>query len=136
MKTRYTALFALAFAGLMASASAQMPDGPPPHGPMGEFGHGPGPELNEAQQQKAFAIRHAAAPQIFEQHTALRKAHDALREMADSGQFDEAKAAAAAAAIGKASAALALAHARVDAQIAALLTPEQRAQGQRHHPRR
>ncbi|MES2018485.1 MAG: periplasmic heavy metal sensor [Pseudomonadota bacterium] len=134
MKLRQSCIAALAFAGVMASAAAQLP-GPPP-GPPGEHGRGPGMVLSEAQEQKAFAIRHAAEPARFEQEMALRKAHDALRQMADSGQFDEAKAGAAAIEIGNASAALALGRARVESQIAALLTPEQRAQAAQHHPRR
>ncbi len=89
----------------------------------------PGPELelNEAQEQKAFAIRHAQEPVRFEQTAALRKAHDALRALSDSGQFDEAKAQVLSQAIGKATAALALSRARADAQFLALLTAEQRA---------
>lgn len=86
----------------------------------------PGPELSEAQQDKLFAIHHAMEPQLREQERAARKAHDALRELAASGQFDEAKASALAQAEGKAVAAIALLRAKADAQRAAVLTPEQR----------
>ncbi|UUZ48232.1 periplasmic heavy metal sensor [Massilia sp. B-10] len=134
MKLLPCAVLALSCIGVAASSPAlsgenAMPDQmgmrvgalPGPHGRDHELA------LSEAQEQKAFALRHALAPLRFEQTAALRKASDALREMADSGQFDEAKAAAWSQAIGKASAALALGQARADAQFVALLTPEQRA---------
>jgi len=106
--------------------------GPPglggPDGPGGRMrGHGPALHLSEAQEQKAFALRHALEPVRFEQMAILRKAHEGLRALADAGQFDEAKAGAYSQAIGKAAAALALAQARSDAQFMAMLTPEQRA---------
>ena len=148
MTRRPSYIFALAFAGAMASIPAlgadggamQAPHGP--HGPHGEPDRGPGLErgmppgvvLDDAQEQKAFAIRHAAEPLMFEQMTALRKAHDTLRQLGESVQFDEAKAAAAASAIGNASAAMALSRARVASQMTALLTPEQRAQLAQRHP--
>jgi protein CpxP len=99
-----------------------------PHGPH----HGPDPlhgvTLSEAQQQRAFAIRHAAEPLMFEQSALVRKAHDSLRALELAQPFDEARAAAAANALGSATAAQALARARVGAQVHALLTPEQRAE--------
>jgi protein CpxP len=111
-------------------------DGPgmPMHGGHGRF-HNLG--LSEAQEQKAFAIHHAAEPLMFEQSIALRKAHETLRALGESPQFDEAKAAAAASAAANASAAMALSHARVASQMMALLTPEQRAKlAERHSPQR
>lgn len=71
-----------------------------------------------------------------EQEKAARHAHEALRAMATSGQFDEAKATALAQAAGKAMAAIALQRARTDAQINALLTPEQRRQAAERGPHR
>lgn len=111
---------------------------PPPFSPHGERGmpgpdrdDGPppprGPQLTEAQQDKLFALHHAAEPAQREREKAMRHAHEALREMADSGKFDDAKAAALAQTIGQAAAADALDHAREQAQFLALLTPEQRA---------
>ncbi|MFL6658727.1 MAG: Spy/CpxP family protein refolding chaperone [Massilia sp.] len=125
-----------------------------PGGQQGEHGPGPGFDgpgmsmhggrgrfrdlgLTEAQEQKAFAIHHAAEPLMFEQSNALRKAHETLRALGESPQFDEAKAAAAASAAANASAAMALSHARVASQMMALLTPEQRAKlAERRPPHR
>lgn len=96
------------------------------HGP-----HGPhGIELTEAQQDKLFALHHAAEPAQREREKTMRKAHDALREMGDSGHFDDAKAAQLAQTLGQAIAAEELDHARQQAQFLALLTPEQKARMQ------
>lgn len=143
MKLLSCAVLALSCIGVAASSPAFSGENAMPDemgmrfGPMaGPGGHGPRRELqlSDAQEQKAFALRHAAEPQRFEQMMALRKAHEGLRAMAESGQFDEAKAAALSQAIGKASAALALGKARTDAQFLALLTPEQRARMDAPHP--
>jgi protein CpxP len=145
MKLLPSSILALAFGGLVLGVSAQPADGGgmgPPGTPHGEHGAGmdlrmgmpSGMVLSAAQEQKAFALRHAAEPEMFEQMMALRKAQQTLRQLAESGQFDEAKAAAAAGAVGKASAALALGQARMAAQMQALLTPEQRAKAAEHHP--
>jgi periplasmic protein CpxP/Spy len=111
------------------------------HGGPG-FGHEGGPEsgrhgglrLTEAQQDKLFAIRHAAAPQQRQQEKAVRRAHEALRALGDAAQFDEAKANAAARELGQAIAAQALLQARVHAQVLAVLTPEQREQMRKRRP--
>ncbi len=145
MKLRFSHFLALAFAGAMASVPALAFDGggiDGPPGPHGDHGRGPGPgvamppgvHLNEAQERKAFAIRHAAEPLMFEQSMALRKAHDTLRALGESVQFDEAKAAAAASAMANASASMALSRARVASQMLALLTPEQRAEMAQQRP--
>jgi Spy/CpxP family protein refolding chaperone len=99
-------------------------------------GHGPfgGLQLSEAQQDKLFAIEHAAAPQRRQQDKAVRRAHDALRALRDSTQFDEARAGAAARELGQAIAAEALLEARVHAQVVAVLTPEQREQLRKRRP--
>ena len=108
----------------------------------GQEGRAPGPMLlhgvvlDEAQQDKVFAIVHAQEPQMRDQGKAARHAHEALRAMATSGQFDDARASALAQAGAKAMAAMALLQARTDAQIHALLTPEQRRQASEHGPRR
>lgn len=120
---------ALACCAMLANVPAL---GAPPgmDGPRGPHG-GPdrlhGVTLSDAQQQKAFAIRHAAEPAMFEQAGLVRKAHDSLRALEQAAPFDEARAAAAANALGSATAALALGRARVGSQLHALLTPEQRA---------
>jgi protein CpxP len=126
-----------------APAPGRMMQGEGPgRSPMSHRGEGhrpmlpPGVHLDEAQQDKVFAIIHAQEPQMREQAKAARHAHEALRAMAASGQFDDARASALAQAGGQAMAAMALQHARTDAQINALLTPEQRRQAREHGPRR
>jgi Spy/CpxP family protein refolding chaperone len=148
MKRSIRYLLAVACAGTLASPllSAQPEMGGhqgPPGGPdrgrgshlqRGWPGLPPGADLSEAQQQKAFALRHAAEPLMFEQNAQVRKAHDALRRLADTSPFDEARASAAANALGSATSALALNHARLAAQMTALLTPEQRTAAALHAP--
>jgi Spy/CpxP family protein refolding chaperone len=87
-----------------------------------------GLQLSEDQQDKVFAVLHAAAPQFREQMKAARKAHDALRDLAHAVAFDNAKAGALAQSAASAESQLALLHARIDHDIFLLLTPEQRAQ--------
>ena len=133
------ALLGCACIASTAAMSAEPDGGPPPPGHM-MGGHGPMPlrgvALDEAQQDKVFAIVHALEPQMREQEKALRHAHEALRAMATSGQFDYAKATALAQAGARAMAAMDLQQARTDAQINAQLTPEQRRQAADHGPRR
>lgn len=126
-------ILALACSGAIAGTPAG--ERGPHMGPGMGMPQPAGVALSEAQEKKAFAIRHAAEPFMFEQTTALRKAHDTLRQLADAPQFDEAKAGAAASAAGNASAALALSQARIDSQMRALLTPEQRAEAAQRRPR-
>lgn len=147
MKRTWICAITLVAAGLVGSAGAQpMPPQPggPEHGPMnigrGEHGmHGPdmympgmrlphGVVLSEAQQDRVFAILHAQAPQRREIEKKIRAAHEALRTLGESGQFDEAKASSQAQALGQATAAAALLRARTGAQLVAVLTPEQREQ--------
>lgn len=118
--------------------------GPPEFGPGpgGRHGFGgphmphlAGLQLSEAQQDRLFAIEHAAAPQRREQEKALRRAGEALRELGASGKFDEAKASALSRELGQAVAAEALARARLHAQVLAVLTPEQRERLGRRHGR-
>ena len=145
MQHRIPFIFAglIAAAGVIASSavlSAQpeidgMPQGPrhsgferPGHGGRAlPPGLGRGVRLNDEQQQKAFAIRHAAEPQLFALMARVRKAQDTLHQLAQAPGFDEAKVNAAASELGAATAASALVHARLGAQMAALLTAEQRA---------
>ena len=88
--------------------------GPGHHG-FGPHGPGaPGPDmpfgpmalhrlnLSEAQQDKVFAIVHAAAPEHHEHEKVIRKAHEAMRDLARADRFDDAKAAAAARDLGQA----------------------------------
>ena len=87
-----------------------------------------GIELSEVQQDRLFAILHAEAPQLREQDKLQRKAHEALRAMFETGDFNEAKAANHTKALGQAVAARELLRVRTAGQVMALLTPEQRAQ--------
>jgi Spy/CpxP family protein refolding chaperone len=102
--------------------------GPRGHGAGHGLGHLGGLRLSEAQQDKLFAIEHAAAPQRRQQEKAVRHAHESLRALRDAAQFDEGRAAAASRELGQAIAAEALLEARLHAQALAVLTPEQREQ--------
>lgn len=104
--------------------------GPGAPGPDMPFGPMPlhGLKLSEAQDDKLFAIMHAEAPQRRENDKAIRKAHEALRELGRADKFDDAKAGALARDLGQAVAAEALLQARTEAQVLAMLTPEQREQ--------
>jgi protein CpxP len=133
-------------ASLATASLAQAEQSPPPpqfgdHGPEHEDGPGRGSgmrphgvKLTEAQQDKLFALRHAAEPAQREREKAMRRAHDGLRDLGESGKFDEAKAAALAQALGQAIAAEELDRAREQARFLALLTPEQRAAMQKRGP--
>jgi protein CpxP len=125
---------------------------PPPaqqaeHGPDRDDERGPGfgpgrgmhphdVKLTEAQQDKLFALHHAAEPARRERDKVIHRAQDGLRDLADSGRFDDAKAASLAQTLGQAIAAEELDHAREQAQFLALLTPEQRAKMQEQKPPR
>ena len=119
------------------SLATAQPTPPAPHGDHGpgdDRRFGPRLDLTEAQQDKLFALRHAAAPARRERDKAIARAQDGLRDLADSGRFDDAKAAALAQTLGQAIAAEELDHAREQAQFLALLTPEQRAKMQEQKP--
>ena len=128
------------------------PDGPPPRampGPPSGFGHGPGGpgaqglppflrgiELSEAQQDKVFAATYAQAPLLREQEKIAFKAHAQLRELAGSSAYDDAKASALANTAAQAMAKISLLHARLEQQLLAVLTPEQRKQAQQRRDSR
>ncbi|MGK5014890.1 Spy/CpxP family protein refolding chaperone [Janthinobacterium sp. HLS12-2] len=132
------------------------PDGTPPRampGPPPGFGHGPGHgaggpgapglppflhgiELSEAQQDKVFAATYAQAPLLREQEKIALKAHAQLRELAGSSAYDDAKASALASTAAQAMAQISLLHARLEQQLLAVLTPEQRKQAQQRRDRR
>jgi Spy/CpxP family protein refolding chaperone len=103
-------------------------------GPGVPFPHGV--QLSEAQQDRVFAIMHAQEPGQRELDKKIRAAHDAMRSLGASGQFDESKASAQAQALGEAIAAEALLHARTHAQVLAVLTPEQRERAARRDTQR
>ncbi|ATD61784.1 MAG: Spy/CpxP family protein refolding chaperone [Janthinobacterium svalbardensis] len=106
--------------------------GPPPGLPP--FLHGI--ELSEAQQDKVFAATYAQAPLLREQEKIAFKAHAQLRELAASSAYDDAKAGALANTAAQAMAKISLLHARLEQQLLAVLTPEQRQQVQKRHDSR
>ena len=133
---------------------ASAPDGPPPHAMDGPppgpgFGPGPGPgagpgpqglppflrgiDLSEAQQDKVFAATYAQAPLLREQQKIAFKAHAQLRAMAASSAYDDAQAGALASTAAQAMATISLQQARLEQQLLAVLTPEQRKQAERQH---
>jgi Spy/CpxP family protein refolding chaperone len=98
-----------------------------PGGPGRGAGFGPGfdlPGLTEAQRAQARDIRERHRDEIRTLSDQVRQAHQGLQASIESGQPDEVKAAE----LGTATGSLALAQARVQAEIFALLTPEQRTQ--------
>lgn len=129
-------------------------DGPPPgamQGPPPGLGHGPGPgapgtpglppflhgiELSEAQQDKVFAATYAQAPLLREQQKIAFKAHEQLRALAASSAYDDAQASALASTAAQAMATISLQQARLEQQLLAVLTPEQRKQTEQQRERR
>lgn len=105
----------------------------PPGGPMPGFGHEwgapaflTGLKLTDEQQDKVFSILYAAAPALREQEKALRRAHEALRQLGTSADYDEARARSVVESATKAGGQLALLRLRTEHDIYAILTPEQR----------
>lgn len=131
------ALLAAACSGAVLAQPTPAMRGPGEPHRAGHLLHGV--ELDEAQEDKVFAILHTQEPQRREQAKVLRQSQEGLRKLATSGQYDESKAAALAKAAGAAMAALALQDARTDARILGVMTPEQRQQATsepaRRHPR-
>ncbi len=154
------AAIALPFTAMASGAYAQGmpdgkggPDGPMKHGGMehhmhhghhhghhGHHGHGMrflhGIKLTEAQRDKIFAIRYAQIPAMREKMKAMHKAHEELRGLATSPQYDEGRAKAAVDAAARAKADLTLMRIRSTHEVYALLTPEQRAQVEQMKARR
>lgn len=100
--------------------------GPPPGLPP--FLHGI--ELSETQQDKVFAATYAQAPELREQEKIAFKAHEQLRALAASSAYDDVKASALANTAAQAMAKISLLHARLEQQLLAVLTPEQRQKAQ------
>ena len=112
------------------------PPGPEFGPPGGGFGAPPpflaGLHLTDDQQDKVFAILYAAAPAMREQSKALRKAHEALRDLNESPQYDENRVKGLAASAAKADSELTVLRVRTEHEIFALLTAEQRKQLEEH----
>lgn len=131
---------ALAAAPLVASAAPGMPDeGGPRHHQKGGFGHHGADsgrfgaahglralDLSQDQQDRIFKIRHDQEQAFYDSEKALRAARESLRDIGRADTFDEAKARQAADALGQAQSRMALLRAQTDAQIRAVLTPDQR----------
>ena len=147
-KSLFMVLSALSLVGLVQAA---MPEGrplqpisggarneapiPPPHfsGGWPSLGMPVPPEfdgiaLSEAQQDKLFQIFHDQAPVLRVAMKKARQAEDQLQDLASNPGFSEARAKALAEAAGKAHAEILFLHASAQAQVQALLSPEQRRQ--------
>lgn len=127
-------------AGLLVAGTLALPTAVLAH--RGDsFGYGPmggkseshrmmglrGLDLTEAQREQVFKLRHEQAPALREKREAVRKAQQALRELATAPTFDSARARELADAQGKAMADAALLRAETMNRMVAVLTPEQRA---------
>ncbi len=115
------------------------PPGPEFDSPGGGFGAPPylaGLHLSDDQQDKVFAILYAAAPAMREQSKALRKAHEALRDLNESLQYDENRVKGLADGAAQADSQLTVLRVRTEHEIFALLTPEQRKQLEEHRHER
>jgi protein CpxP len=123
---------------------ARAMEGPPPgfgHGPGGPAAPGLPPflrgiDLSEAQQDKVFAATYAQAPLLREQEKIAFKAHAQLRALAGSSAYDDAQAGALANTAAQAMAKISLQQARLEQQLLAVLTPEQRQQAQQQRDSR
>jgi Spy/CpxP family protein refolding chaperone len=104
----------------MGSPGAPFDEGRPPPFLMDAM-------LSEEQQDKVFAIMHAAAPALRDQAKAARKARESLHDLIKSAQFSESAAASLAQAEGKAEGQLSLLRTRMEHDLYALLTPDQAA---------
>lgn len=84
--------------------------------------------LSEAQRDAVFTLVHGQAPALRDKSKAVHKARTELHALTLSDKYDEAQARALAKVIADNSGALALQRARLEYDIHALLTPEQRKQ--------
>lgn len=84
--------------------------------------------LSEEQRDTLFARMHAQAPRLREAAKANAKAHDALRQLALSDNYDAAAARQLADEVARAEADMSLLRAEMGAQMRQVLTPEQRKQ--------
>lgn len=82
--------------------------------------------LSDAQKDKAFNITYAQMPQMRENHMQHEKLIEELIVTSQAEQFDDKKAQAIADKLAAVEKQIALAHARTDAKLYALLTPEQK----------
>ena len=137
MKKRYTLLFGfcLLAVGQTSALAAPSPSLLPPERMMIAGSHAdamPGGlrhlQLNEAQQDRVFAIQHEQAPAIRKRTQAVRAAQEKLDRLAESGHWDEGVARTVAETLADQTVELALLHARIRQKLYEVLTPEQRQQ--------
>lgn len=110
--------------GLARGPGATEGPGAVEEGPMPPFLRGL--DLTETQRDRVFEIMHAQAPLMRQKARQARMAHEALRDLAMSAQYDEGRARALATEDAKAGADLALMRVRSEHEIFAVLTPDQR----------
>jgi P pilus assembly/Cpx signaling pathway, periplasmic inhibitor/zinc-resistance associated protein len=89
-----------------------------------------GLDLSDSQQAKIAEIVKAQGSQLHEKAETVRKAHDALRKLAFSSDYNDDKAKSFAEASGRYMAELAVFHARLDHEIFTVLNVEQQQQAQ------
>jgi Spy/CpxP family protein refolding chaperone len=92
--------------------------------------------LSDDQQDKIFAIVHAAAPALRDQSKAARKAREALHDLSRSAQYNDGTATTLAQAQAKAESQLALLRTRMEHEVYAVLTSEQQGQVAEHQHER
>jgi len=109
-------------------------------GMRGHRGHGDaflrGLDLSDAQRDRIFEIRHAAAPKMREQAKTLRETRGEFAKLALSADYDEAKVKALADRNAQAISEMAQLRARNMNEIYQVLTPEQRTKVQERQARR
>lgn len=133
-KSLLAAALAASLAGLVAAPAAARP-----HGGDAPWSEGRGAhraehlgrmlrelDLSDAQRDKLFEIRHAAAPQMREKLEALRKSRAALREAATAADYDAARVRARAEESAKLQADLTVMRIENQQKMLSVLTPEQR----------
>ena len=124
MKKRYAILAALAVTAGLITATAKAC--PPERGHCPDMGMGPPPlhglNLSDAQHEALFAQMHGDAKARHDAMRAVQRSAEALRKLAQTEPFDEAKAKSLASEHGRQIAELVWLHARAEAT----LTPEQR----------
>jgi protein CpxP len=98
------------------------------HAGMPHYLHGLA--LTEAQKDQMFAIRHEQAPAVREQHKQHHALKQALREATHAPAFEDAKVQQIATDLANLERDQMIMHARTQAKLLALLTPEQREKAQ------
>lgn len=91
-------------------------------------------DLSEAQQNKIIDLIHLKIPQIWEHEKQRHQLINELRKLSDADIFDEAKAKQSAAKLAALEKDAVFNRAKIDSQIFAILTPEQRKQLLEHKP--